>query len=156
MDDRIMSDEETLRLVAKNTEADLAWNRASEHVYWALRDITANLLRVVRGAGKPYEIVRQTSALVEALVAYQKAVGHWPPSHELAGMLSFERDEQWQSRVSGSALARIYAQERVVRGALQIVASRLIGQTTQERAGDSEMYDGIRDLEAARVEMQRE
>lgn len=39
-------------------------------------------------------------------------------------------------------------EHRVVRGALQVAASRLIGQLTQERAGEDEMHFGIREITA--------
>ena len=156
MDDAGKPEQPDLRAVAENTEADKARQWATGGVSWALRDLTANLLRIVRGAGKPYEIVRQADELLQALVAYQKAVGHWPPSHELAEMLSVDRNEEWRSQLKNSELNRLYAEERIVRGALQKTASRLIGQATQEAAGDSEMYDGLRGLEAARAESRRE
>lgn len=156
MDDTGKPEQPDLRLVAENTEVDKARRWATDQVSWALRDMTANLLRIVRGAGKPYEIVRQTDELVQALVAYQRAVGHWPPSHELADILSIDRNEEWRSQLKSSELSRLYAEERIVRGALQKAASRLIGQTTQERAGESEIYDGLRDLDAARAEHRRE
>jgi hypothetical protein len=47
------------------------------------------------------------------------------------------------------------AEERIIRGVLQVVASRLVHQRTQEAAGDSEMYDGIRSLENLRAEARK-
>lgn len=35
-------------------------------------------------------------------------------------------------------------------GALQVIASRMIGQKTQESAGDSEFHRGLRELEEVR------
>ena len=70
-----MSDEEKPRLVAQIAEADLARRRESNRVAWALRNLTANLLRIVRGAGKPYDVMRQIDAFVEAVISYEEAVG---------------------------------------------------------------------------------
>jgi hypothetical protein len=47
-----------------------------------------------------------------------------------------------------------HAQQRIIRGALQITASRLLGQSTQERNGQNELHDGIGDLERARAARQ--
>ena len=44
------------------------------------------------------------------------------------------------------------AQDMVICGALQIVASRLLGQLSIEVQGDTEFHQGIWDLEAAREE----
>ena len=60
---------------------------------------------------------------------------------ELSEMLSVE-----ELRIEGIAETyrmQAYAAERVISGELQIAASRLVRQRTQESAGESEMYDGI-------------
>jgi hypothetical protein len=55
-----------MRIVSEKSEAqiarhqaEIARDRAMNKASWALRELTANLLRVTRGAGKPYEIGRQ-------------------------------------------------------------------------------------------------
>lgn len=156
MSDDGIPEERPVRLVANNTEADIARDRATAAVSWKLRNLTANLLRVVRGAGKPHEIAEQAGELVLAVAAYQKAFGHWPPSWELSEMLSIDQPQEGLARLEGHEWSRAHAEHTIVRGALQIAASRLIGQSTQERAGESEMLDGVRSLEAAREEMRRE
>lgn len=40
----------------------------------------------------------------------------------------------------------------MVAGGLQIAASQLLAQNTQERAGESEMFDGLRIIEKQRSE----
>jgi hypothetical protein len=45
---------------------------------------------------------------------------------------------------------KMYAEGAIQRGALQIVASKLLDQVMQVRAGESEMHEGIRRLTAAR------
>jgi hypothetical protein len=47
---------------------------------------------------------------------------------------------------------RWYAERSILRGALQIVASSLLEQRTQEAAGTSEMYRGINEIEDLRAE----
>jgi hypothetical protein len=44
------------------------------------------------------------------------------------------------------------AEHTMYRGALQIIASGLIGQNTQQRAGDSEFHEGLRCMERVRDE----
>lgn len=117
--------------------------------------MTSNLLRVVRGAGKPHEIGSQAVALVEALVGYRGAVGTFPPADEMSGFLDVDYDREMLAQCSERERVRVYAQERVMRSALQIAASRLIGQGTQEAAGDYEMHGGIREFEAIREEERR-
>jgi hypothetical protein len=47
--------------------------------------------------------------------------------------------------VNGGDVTR--PRERVTRGALQILAARLMGRRSQEVAGDAEMLHGVRELE---------
>jgi hypothetical protein len=49
-----------------------------EEVERTLRELTANLMRVTRGAGRPFQIGQQAQGLVEALIAYRDATGLYP------------------------------------------------------------------------------
>lgn len=145
-----------MRVVSENSEAELARKRAIFDVERRLRELTANLLRVVRGAGRPYAIVSQALELAGAIVEYQTASGRPPAPEDFLGVLNFERGEDEMARFSSEVRAQLYAEERMVRGALQIAASRLLGQNTQVRAGWGEMIDGKNALdEAWRKEMER-
>lgn len=144
-----------MRIVSENSDADLARERAIRQVDWALRDLTANLMRVTRGAGKPYEIGRQAQDFITALIEYRDTVGHFPPSDELASLLTIERDPEVMARMNDDNLAQIYAEQEIIRGSLQIVASRLVGQSTQETAGSDEMLGGVNSLIVARAERQK-
>jgi hypothetical protein len=95
------------------------------------------------GAGKPYELGRQAQAFVETLVAYRDAVGFFPSPEELASALSVERDREFMEGMTPENRAQIYAEQAIVRGSLQIAASRLLGQRTQESAGHDEMCGGM-------------
>jgi hypothetical protein len=64
-----------VKLVSENSDAEIAENDALAAVEWALRDLAANILRVVRGAGKPYDLGRQAVEFANALVAYREAAG---------------------------------------------------------------------------------
>jgi hypothetical protein len=57
--------------------------------------LTANLLRVTRGAGKLEEIGRQAQSLIEAIIEYRDAAGQMPFLDELTNSLSAERDRDF-------------------------------------------------------------
>ena len=149
-------DRPDLRAIAETSAAEIETSEASNTLRWALRDLTANLLRIVRGAGSPYSIGQQVPALIAALTSYRDAVGHWPRAQDVTEMLSIDRNHEWRQDVPDSVLDRVDAKEQIVRGALQQAASRLVDQRMQERAGESEMHDGIRNLEAAREKGRKE
>jgi hypothetical protein len=47
------------------------------------------------------------------------------------------------------------AEEKMLRGAMQIIASRLLGQNSQEAAGDDELFDGFSIIEELRARSPR-
>ena len=98
-----------MELATENSEADLARQRAAAEVRWALREMTANLLCVVQGVGKPHEIVQQVPALLETLVNYRDVVGVLPPPEDLASFLAVDRDPELLEQVKDRELTRFYA-----------------------------------------------
>lgn len=80
-----------MRTVSDNSEADIARHEALILVESGLRELTANLLRIIRGAGKPHEIMHQMVDLAEAIQTYQAAVGS-PPWDQFVRALDVSRD----------------------------------------------------------------
>lgn len=140
-----------LRLAVENDQSDIDRERVRQGIEWPLSNLAANLLRVVRGAGKSHEIGEQCVAVLKAFQEYRDKVGHWPTSFEMEEALSIRQkerpnetyDEYWEWQ---------HAQEDIMRGALQVAASRLVGQLTQEHRGRSDMMDGVRELDRIRDE----
>ena len=145
-----------MRIVSETSAAELARRRALEDVDEALKELAANIMRVSRGAGKPYDLGKQAQSLVVAMIAYKDAVGYYPSSEELTAPLAHGYDEERLDRMSDDHRATAYAEEAMVRGALQIAASRLLGQRTQESAGHSEMYKGLNEIVGLREKRRRE
>jgi hypothetical protein len=138
---------------------------AEQELRNALRETAANMLRVIRGAGRPYELIQQFSNVVQIAIKFRDAFGHWPPSHMLGEMLAMHDEvhamDEKQSAgrftkadmdrwYEDGTMDRKYAEHSIKAGVLQIVASQFVGQTLQERAGESEMSDGINKAIAGR------
>ena len=139
-----------MKLVADNTDADIARNRAEEQARWALVDLAANILRVVRGAGKPYDLPNQAAAFVKSYVDYrEKAEGR--VTMDLGMAISLPEVVGAYSKYGRDEGDKIYAERSIVRGALQIAASQLLEQRTQEASGEREMYQGINSVEDYRA-----
>ncbi|WP_374572779.1 hypothetical protein [Phenylobacterium sp.] len=144
-----------MRLVSDNSDADLAAGRARQELRRALRAVAANILRIVRGAGKPAELADQLDELQLAISAFQGVTG-LPPTAEFSGMLELEEDRDVIRGLNGRNLREHLAVKQMVRGALQKAASNLAGQLTQERAGGTELFEGAIALEQVRDEWRRE
>lgn len=131
---------------------------AEQEFEFALREAAANLLRIIRGAGKSYALLEQLSDVVSAAIKVQNITGRLPTSiletvlhreskveaireKRRAGKIDEASIERW--RDDGS-LDRLEAEDSIKAGVLQVIASQFVGQKPQERAGESEMDDGIK------------
>lgn len=144
-----------MRIVSENSAEDLARFDAEQQVDMAVRELAANLLRVVRGAGRASELGRQADQFLAACEAYREVVGHYPPSEDLGAALHVHEMPE-PGKLAEHEYEFAAARESMVRGGLQIAASRLLGQSTQERAGESELFDGGRQYAALREERRKE
>jgi hypothetical protein len=144
-----------MHIASENSEADLARQRASDQVRWRVRELTANLLRITRGAGKPYDVLGQMSDLAEAMQGYQATTGLSSCPDEFVRALNVSNDLETTLQWSAEDRYRDDAEGLIIRGVLQVVASRLVGQKTQEAAGRSEMAFGLRELDELRAEVRK-
>jgi hypothetical protein len=136
---------------------------AKDEFSGALREMAANMLRIVRGAGKGYELLRQMQVVLEAAVKYRDLHDYWP-SHDLIGQaLQLEDEIQLERGRAGTmekddidrwsedgTFDEMSAKHSLYRGVLQIIASALLEQTTQKAAGSREFHEALRDLEDIR------
>jgi hypothetical protein len=118
----------------------------------ALCKLTANLMRVTRGSGKPYEIIKDVNAFIAALVAYRNETSELPWPDDLANALISRNDLNPVGDAVGSNSGRTCAEQIIIDAALQMVASRLLGQKPQEAIGHRDMYEGYRQLKVAEDE----
>jgi hypothetical protein len=142
-------------------ERDLAEQQFTNY----LREAVANALRVTRGAGRPGALIKQFYDVAVSAIKFREVAGHGPPAGTVASVLAVEdeSDEIFAKHASGQirqesidrwdedgTFDRMHAEGAIQRGALQIVASKILDQTIQVSAGKSELHEGIRRLIAAR------
>jgi hypothetical protein len=101
-----------LSVVAQNTRQQIETNDAQQAVNAALIELAANIIRVVRGAGKPEAIVHQCSDLVNAAVDYQDAAGRLPSPAALAAAIQLEREPIDMTIFPGRPEARVPADRK--------------------------------------------
>jgi hypothetical protein len=70
-----------LRIAAENSDAGIKKRRALQDLSWPLRELAANLIRIVRGAGKSHELLDQMTRVMKAMQEYCEAVGAWPSAY---------------------------------------------------------------------------
>lgn len=139
-----------IRLAVENNQRELNRRSAEMDLRWHLKKLAANVIRIVRGAGSPAELGRQCADVVKVYHDYHEAVGEWPSSNLISDILSL-RHREYRAKTD-RAWEWEYAVRQMVAGGLQVAASQLMAQNTQERAGESEMFDGLRVIETQRRE----
>lgn len=136
---------------------------------WAVRDCAANILRIIRGAGRPEDLLSQMAKVIHAADKFHGSHGHLPVDViandlRLKDALARWDDLKREGRIleedinrwmRDGTFEREAAEHRMYRGALQSVASDLICQATQQRSGESEFHEGFRRLEELREERRR-
>lgn len=149
-----------MKIVSERSAEELEAEKKASAQRWATADfdsalvsLTVNLLRVTRGAGKAYEVGRQAVELVQVMQKYRDAFGHYPGEGDFHRALTFERE---RTDEYGSREHRADALEQIMRGSLQVVASRLAGQRMQISAGEDEMWHGLKYYEEWQEERRRE
>ncbi len=146
----------TLKVVSSQTSTQIERNRAEGDLEFPFRNLAANILRIVRGAGRPEELVPQMVASLNAAEAYRALTGHHPRAKIYRRFLNLAEfyfdpttwaDDKEKEAIKHLAMSgypeRIEAERMIHRGALQVAASRLLSQHTQEVSGDHELYAGV-------------
>lgn len=132
-----------LRVIVGLPDPEIKRRRAEDRLRVPIRELASNVMRVVRGAGRPDDLLEQMQRVIDVSAEYREAVGMWPDGGLFAEMLHL--DDEY--RDSDSGLER--AVHPVCRSVLQICASRLVKQDMQLRTAESElrtkMLDTVRD-----------
>lgn len=152
----------------RDKERQREW--AKDEFEQTLRDLAANMIRIVRGAGKGYELLVQMKRAIDSAIKYRDLHDYWPSDAVISTALRLEDEmETILARGRAGSLAqaqidrwwkdgtfdRMLAEHAMYRGVLQIVASNLVGQTTQKSAGDREFYEGLHRLDDIREKQRR-
>ena len=78
-----------MRVVSENSEKDIERHRLENEITYSMQELAANLMRITRGAGKPYDVGKRAAKLVRLMVEYHENAGHCPSSDFLMKTPSF-------------------------------------------------------------------
>lgn len=149
-----------LTVASERSEIEIQQHADSERVKHSLRQLAANMLRIVRGAGSP-KLARQMGDCVDAFEAYRASHGSYPPFQSIQEYLDPDKttsenrpwslpDTQQLIRwEADGSVDRKFALQEIRSGALQLAASQLVDQLTHEARGKHELLDGVRAYIAA-------
>jgi hypothetical protein len=136
-----------------------ARQQALSEVRDALRALTANVIGIVRGAGKPLELSFQVEAFSTALGAFEKtADGRHPKAWEFAEMLRVDIEPKLATPTTEDDLAEHYAQHAIIHASLQLAAARLLEQEPGAAEALAELHAALSGFEETkrRIEKRRD
>lgn len=140
----------SIKLVSETPEEEVARRRAQEAeeeardvALDALVTMTANLLRIARGSGKPYEVWHYATAYLEAEDELHTLRGRGLSQFEITTALDASAAEREPNEGDEHAYHVHDAKHFAVKGALQLAASRLLGDRLRMAAGESELVYGL-------------
>jgi hypothetical protein len=117
-----------LTVITGASDRELKQQESTRQLKTALVTLTANLIRIVRGAGVPDHLLEQVRHFAEAYAAYFDAHGHEAPHGLFNEFLAFEHPELSQN---GNYADIVLTDHAICRSALQVVASSLLQQRPQ-------------------------
>jgi hypothetical protein len=114
-----------LEALDEDFQMELARERALDGVQRAVRELAANILNVVRGAGRSEMIAVHAQALCHTMEAHRSIAGCAPSSSEIAGALNIAAKAERVALLNIEHRAELHATQSMIFGALMIAGSRL-------------------------------
>jgi hypothetical protein len=72
-----------LRVVSEQSQESIDRQRALDEVGATLRAVATNMIRVIRGAGKSFDLMEEMIACVQAFQDFRNAYGAWPDDYSI-------------------------------------------------------------------------
>lgn len=119
----------------------------------ALLQLSANIIRVVRGAGRPYDVILQCSDVLQAALEVKEKTGRVPSDAAVANTLMLKHEEVTEYESFRSQ--RKLAMEQMISGALRVAAARMLDQRLQIDHGEKEMQSAYLSLDRVYEELRK-
>jgi hypothetical protein len=135
-----------LETVSNQTEKEIKINHVRDEAIRALQELTGNLLRIVRGAGKPYELDHLAFQYLISHKAFWETSGQWLSDGDMKLALDVYRRPEGGASPDPSVWVSFESEcsvEDAVQASLQLAASRILGDKLRERRGESDLTDAM-------------
>jgi hypothetical protein len=129
-----------LRVVSERSSEEIKKQTATLALKFSLVNLTANLIRIVRGAGKPDRLLDDIDGFLGAYKDYCVTVDRVPDGAVLSALLQFTPDQN----PDDDRLDEVLLENAICRDALQIVASSLVDQRIHREKALGELQDHLR------------
>ncbi|OJY32730.1 MAG: hypothetical protein BGP11_01805 [Rhodobacterales bacterium 65-51] len=136
-----------MQVVSESSEADIKRHGAEVEIKMAWRRLTANVLRIAAGAGKPNLVLDQMADYAKATRDYEAATGS--PFRAEDHLARYANADvallEYRDWVDPSSMQTSdhYAERKIINGAMRVHAGYLLDQLTQVSTGESMMSEGV-------------
>lgn len=152
-----------IKLVTDKSDAAISRAQAEAKIKAAARELAANVLRTVAGAGRPGFLAIDASALLAATNNYEEVIrvdkkGHSGIAADLIRSALNPEETFIENRPGAKEieenLERAFkaAIKKFTCGALRFAAATLLDQMTQQTLANHEIHEGLRMIEKLRKE----
>jgi hypothetical protein len=135
--------------------------QAKDDLARSMNWLAANILRLIAGGGKSYELVDQFAAMIkayDAMVRLREVYDYAAitPAVEALGRtdswerLQSEGGEHFQRSLDDGTVSVARSEDAIIQAALRIVAAEFLGQATQRSTAESAFYEAIERFNEAR------
>lgn len=143
-------------MTPEDTSNQESAGRGLKEIDQHLRQLTANLLRITKGTGRPKELYQEMALCLEAMQNYEQLTGRTVPASTIHAMLDW--DQSWATSAPQASQAderdlgweRLLFLRDITQASLQIAASSLLGQNSQLSQGQFEVFSAVKRFEEAR------
>jgi hypothetical protein len=141
-----------LKIVSERPAEEIKKQKAAAALGHTLKALTANLLHIVCGAGKPEQIVDHVEAFAKSFAEYCGDTDEMPDTSILRGMIGFhpESSSDDEDRFKDALL-----ENSICRYALQVVASTLLDQKIPRDNAMRELRAAMRLIEDSRAKRKK-
>jgi len=127
-------------MASERSSDDIKKQTATLALQFALASLTANLIRIVGGAGKPERLFDDIDGIAGAYNDYCLVLGSVPDGAALRSLLRFDPHQS----ADDDRLDEVLLENAICRDALQIVASSLVDQRIHREKAVSELQRHLR------------
>lgn len=157
-----------LRIASERSDEDIRRTRAEQALVAPFRILAANMLRIMRGAGKPDDLLLHMQEVINAAVEFKSASGRWPSAELISSVLVVEgeissltklaahdeeSERQMQRWENSGEFERQATMDAICKSVAKLWAAKLAGPLVQKRAAENELDMAI--LKATELREQR-
>ncbi len=140
-----------IKVIVENDPKQIERERLARRLDKHARELTANLMRISRGAGKPEMVEFQCEDLLNTIREHEEKAGIWSSAKGISRAINISRD--YVPGASDAELLKKEGFEIIMRGALQLAASKLLDQGITLRNAEKQIFNGIHYIEEWRKEI---